>query len=63
VLPAARALITDCWAPESDDRPTFEEIVDRLHEMEFKVTANVNSAKLTAFVEEIEEWETGHLGD
>jgi serine/threonine protein kinase len=53
VLPVARELIADCWAPEPDDRPTFVEIVNRLQEMEFKVTANVNSAKLAEFVGKI----------
>jgi serine/threonine protein kinase len=62
VLPPAQALITDCWAAERDERPTFAEIVNRLREMEFKVTANVNSGKLAAFVEKIDNWET-HLGD
>jgi TPR repeat protein len=55
--PPARALIEDCWAADPDDRPTFEEIVDRLAEMEFKVTADVNSAKVAAFVKRIEEQE------
>jgi hypothetical protein len=31
--------------------------VDRLKEMEFKLTANVKPAKLLKFVEGIEEWE------
>jgi serine/threonine protein kinase len=62
VLPAVWELITNCWADEPDDRPTFEEIVDQLREMEFKVTANVNFTKLAVFVEEIEEWEAHHLG-
>jgi serine/threonine protein kinase len=53
----ARALIEDCWAADPDDRPTFEEIVDRLAEMEFKVTAYVNSAKVANFVKKIEDWE------
>jgi hypothetical protein len=50
-------LLTDCWADDPDERPTFDEIVDRLREMEFKLTANVNSAKLLKFVEGIQEWE------
>jgi hypothetical protein len=31
--------------------------VDRLKEMEFKLTANVKSAKLLTFVHGIEKWE------
>jgi serine/threonine protein kinase len=55
VLPSARELITDCWATEPSDRPSFEEIVNRLVEMEFKVIPNVNSRKLRAFVKKIED--------
>jgi hypothetical protein len=57
VLPTARALIEDCWADDPDDRLTFDEIVDRLKKMKFKLTADVKSAKLLKFVEGIEEWE------
>jgi hypothetical protein len=57
VLPRARKLIEDCWEEDPDERPRFDEIVDRLKEMEFKLTANVNSAKVLKFVEGIEEWE------
>jgi hypothetical protein len=55
VPPRTRALIEDCWAADPDNRPTFEEIVDRLGEMAFKVTADVNSAKIAAFVKKIED--------
>jgi serine/threonine protein kinase len=50
-------LMMECWAEEPDDRPSFDEIVARLAEMKFKVMPNVNSAKLRAFVNQIEEWE------
>jgi serine/threonine protein kinase len=60
VLPSARELITECWAEEPDDRLSFDEIVDRLKEIKFKVMRNVNSPKLSAFVKEIEEWESTH---
>jgi hypothetical protein len=55
VIPAVRALIQDCWEADPDDRPTFEEIMDRLAEMEFKVTADVNSVKVVGFVKGIEK--------
>jgi serine/threonine protein kinase len=58
VLPSARELITDCWAGEPGDRPFFDEIVDQLKNMKFKVMRKVNSSKLWAFVKEIEEWES-----
>jgi hypothetical protein len=54
VLPSARELRTDYWAEQPDD----DEIVDRLKEIKFKVIRNVNSAKLWAFVKEIEGWES-----
>jgi hypothetical protein len=57
VLPSIRELITECWGKERGDRPPFEDIVDRLKEMKFKVMPNVNSAKLSGFVKEIEGWE------
>jgi serine/threonine protein kinase len=55
VARGARELIEDCWAHEPDDRPTFAAIVDRLAEMEFKVTAGVSRANLGGFVKGIEE--------
>jgi serine/threonine protein kinase len=57
VPPPVRLLLTDCWADDPDERPTFAAIVDRLIEMKFKLTAKVNSAKLVKFVERIQEWE------
>jgi serine/threonine protein kinase len=53
-------LITDCWAIDPDDRPSFEEIVNRLVGMKFKLTPNVNSSKITKFFKEIENWEASH---
>jgi serine/threonine protein kinase len=41
-----RVLIANCCAQEPGGRPTFDEIVGQLKEMEFKLTANVNSAQL-----------------
>jgi hypothetical protein len=38
----------------------FNEIVDWLAEMAFKVTADMNSAKIAAFMERIEDWESNH---
>jgi hypothetical protein len=53
VLPAARELINDCWANEPGERLSFEEIVDRLTEMKFKVISGVNSSKISNFVKRI----------
>jgi hypothetical protein len=57
VLPSAVELITDCWAKDPDSRPSFEEIVDWLAEMKFKVIGNVNSLKFFDFVKTIDEFE------
>jgi serine/threonine protein kinase len=62
VLPSARELIMECWAEQPGDRPSFDEIVDRLKEMKFKVMPNVNSSKLSAFVKEIETMEALNAG-
>jgi hypothetical protein len=50
-------ILSSRWAVERDDRPTFEEIMDRLGKIQFKVTAYVNSAKAAEFVKRIENWE------
>jgi serine/threonine protein kinase len=63
VVPSARKLITDCWGKEPSDRLSFEEIVDRLKNIKFKVMPNVNSQKLRAFVKEIEELEKRNTSD
>jgi hypothetical protein len=51
-------LIEDCWATKPADRPTFNVIVFRLEQMQFKMIAGVNSTKVATFVNEIEEWES-----
>jgi serine/threonine protein kinase len=61
VRPSVRELITECWAEEPGDRPPFDDIVDRLNEMKFKVMTNVNPSKISAFVKEIEDWESRNL--
>jgi hypothetical protein len=58
VLPSARELITDCWAEKPGDRPSFDEIVDRLKQMAFKVMPKFKAAKVSTFVKDIEEWES-----
>jgi hypothetical protein len=56
VFPEPRTLVENCWATNPDDRTTFEEIVDRLAEMEFKLTTDVNCGKVVLFVRMIESW-------
>jgi serine/threonine protein kinase len=57
ILPETAELIRDCWAIDYSERPSFNDILDRLKEMRFKLLAKVNSSKLIAFVKEIEECE------
>jgi hypothetical protein len=57
ILPSTQDLITTCWATEPGDRPTFDDIVDQLKEMNFKVIKNVNSSTIWKFVNEIEKCE------
>jgi serine/threonine protein kinase len=57
VHPRTRDLIRDCWAVNFLERLSFNEILDRLKEMRFKLSPKVNSSKVTAFVKEIQEWE------
>jgi serine/threonine protein kinase len=57
VLPAVAKLITDCWAVNPSDRPSFEAILDRLEQMDFRITADVNPLKVVKFVEKVTAWE------
>jgi serine/threonine protein kinase len=59
VLPEVAKLICDCWATDPGDRPLFHQILRRLERMNFKLTANVNSLKLSEFVKKAKEWEAG----
>jgi serine/threonine protein kinase len=54
VFPAAAELIRDCLTIDYRDRPSFIDILYRLKAIRFELMAGVNSAKVVAFVEEIE---------
>jgi serine/threonine protein kinase len=58
VVPEAAELIRDCLAIKYEDRPSFTDILKRLKEVQFKLMPDVNSAKITSFVDTIEQWET-----
>jgi hypothetical protein len=62
VLPSARELIKECWAEKPHHRISFDDIVDWLKEMKFKVMRNVNSSKISEFVTKIEGLESGRSG-
>jgi hypothetical protein len=53
-----KELIEDCWATNPAHRPTFDVIVFRLEQMQFKLFEGVKSTKVAAFVNKIEEWES-----
>jgi serine/threonine protein kinase len=57
VLPAVKKLICQCWKRKVSRRPTFDQILDQLEEMKFKVTANVKSSKLSEFMKNVHDWE------
>jgi serine/threonine protein kinase len=61
IFPFVRELIAECWAEKPHHRISFEDIVDRLKEMKFKVMRNVNSSKISAFVTRIEGLESQNL--
>jgi hypothetical protein len=57
VLLSAQKLIADCWETEPGKRISFEGIVKRLVRLKCEITQNAHSAKLSAFIKEIEEYE------
>jgi serine/threonine-protein kinase CTR1 len=62
VLPAVQRLICKCWECNRWRRPTFNQILHRLEAMQFKLTAHVNSSKLSAFVKSVKDWEETNDG-
>jgi hypothetical protein len=55
---AAAALIRDCLAVDYRVRPSFINILRRLKKMQFKLMRGVNSAKIAAFVNTIDDRES-----
>jgi serine/threonine protein kinase len=58
VSPAVKKLIRKCWKRDPRRRPTFDQILNRLEAMNFKLMANVNSSKLSQFVKKVKDWES-----
>jgi serine/threonine protein kinase len=52
-----RRLICDCWKQKPHKRPSFEDILWRLEEMDFRITPGVNSAKVRRFVKAVKDRE------
>jgi hypothetical protein len=57
VLPAVQELIHKCWMRDYWRRPTFNELLDQLEAMNFKLPADVKSSKLSEFVKQIKDGE------
>jgi serine/threonine protein kinase len=57
VIPVTAELIRDCLAVDYRVRPLFDDILERLKEIEFKLIDGVNSVKITEFVAVVEYWE------
>jgi serine/threonine protein kinase len=51
------ALIWRCSSFDCEDRPSFDEILEILKEMNFKIMSHVRSRKVLDFVSQIESWE------
>jgi serine/threonine protein kinase len=45
-----KRLIGDCWKDKPRKRPSFEDILERLEKMDFRITAGVDSTKVRRFV-------------
>jgi serine/threonine protein kinase len=57
VLPPVQRLIRKCWKQHPGHRPTFNQILNLLEAMKFKLTPNVNSLKLFKFVKKVKDRE------
>jgi serine/threonine protein kinase len=57
VSPRAEELIRDCLAVDYRDRPSFDDILERLTMIGFRLMADVNSVKIVEFVAGVEYWE------
>jgi hypothetical protein len=55
-LLVVQKLICKCWKRERWCRPTFDQILNRLEAMQFKLTANVKSLKLCKSVKSVKDW-------
>jgi len=45
-----KEMIGRCWSVDPKVRPTFDEIVMRLHEINWQLTPNVDPSKVSTFV-------------
>jgi serine/threonine protein kinase len=61
VIPITKALIRDCLAMDYRNRPSFDDILERLKEIEFQLIAGVRSVRITEFVKAVEFWEYVYL--
>jgi serine/threonine protein kinase len=57
VRPDVGDLICHCWETDPEERPSFDAILTRLEDIDFRLWPEVNSAKVAGFVETIEDLE------
>jgi serine/threonine protein kinase len=55
VSAVAEKLIRDCLVMDYRDRPSFDDILERVSKIEFKLMADVNSVKITEVVAGVED--------
>jgi serine/threonine protein kinase len=63
LFPETIELISDCLQTEYRRRPSFDDIFDRMEEMNFKLMSGVNSSKVTGFVNKIKSLESQQIAD
>jgi hypothetical protein len=57
VIHVAAELMRDCLAVDYHDRPLFDDILEQLKAIEFKLITGVNPVEITEFVAAVEYWE------
>jgi serine/threonine protein kinase len=63
VLPEVAAIITDCWSPNPEARPTFSAVFERLRALDYRVLPGVDSDRVHQFVQEVLELELACVTD
>jgi hypothetical protein len=60
VSPWLQQLMSDCWADDPDDRPSFYEILKRLKGRNYRVFEGVKSAKIAKVVKKVKRDEAAN---
>lgn len=54
IRPEIREIIERCWAVNPEERFTFDQIYQKLKDIDFKITPNVDSDQVKSYINEIE---------